>query len=616
MKKFLRSAAALVLTLVIAAAAACSGGNTARSGEAVSAAETGNAEASAETGETGGEISAEEQSERDRCDQLFQDAFTGILSNSRITAHYLLRHPENYGVDLSEPAYFLMTEDNLTRSFAEDRDTLARVEEINRSKLDSSRLLTLRMLENALNASLLGEDCIYLSQPLSPEYGIASQLPSTLASYRLDSTADLEAVISYIHQMGDYFDSLIAFEKKRIEKGIPMDDDTIDRSIASIQPFLVPAEDNILVTSLPDRLDALNLSEEEKASWISRMTDAVNQNLLPAYTKLESDLNSLKGHSTETRGLAGYDGGTEYFRYLLASVCGEDRSPEELEQQIGAHLMADLTAMGSALQKTPSLASAENQVGKGLSTPEEILDSLKNAIAADFPDTGDTPYEIHSVPDALQDIMAPAFFYAPTLDGDEPNQIYINGKDSGTSLYATLAHEGYPGHLYQSAYFKKYGGNPLRRLLTPDGYAEGWGEYAQIYAYQLDPNLSDDERDYLTHQASATLGIYALLDLRLNYDGWSREDAADFLQNTCGITDESSVSEIYYAVVDSPCEYLKYYVGCMEITDFRKKAQEQLGDRYNATEFHRFILDMCGADFGIMRGEFENWLNSQGAEAS
>ena len=613
MKKSLHSAAALLLVLVITALSACSGGNALAAG---TTAETAKTESFSAAGDSSAAATPEEQSERDRCDQLFREAFSDTLANSRITAHYLLRHPENYDVDLSEPAYFLMTEDNLTKSFAEDHDTLAKVEAIDRSKLDSGRLLTLRMLENALKASLLGENCIYLSQPLSPEYGIASQLPATLASYRLDSTADIEAVISYINQMGDYFDSLIDFEKRRIKKGIPMDDDTIDRSIASIQPFLVPAKDNILVTSLPDRLDALGLTDEEKSSWVSKMTDAVNQSLLPAYTKLESDLKGLKGHSAESKGLAGYDGGSDYFRYLLASVCGEDRSPEELEAQVYVHLMADLTAMGSALQKDASLASAEDHVGKGLDTPEKILDSLKTAITADFPDTGNTPYEVHTVPDSLKDIMAPAFFYSPTIDGNEPNQIYINGRNSGTSLYATLAHEGYPGHLYQYAYLKKVGENPLRRLISTDGYAEGWGEYAQLYAYRLDQNLSDEERDYLTHQASANLGLYALLDLRLNYDGWSRDDAAGFLRDTFGITDNATVDEITHAVVDSPCEYLKYYTGCMEITDLRKKAQEQLGDQFSAAEFHRFILDMYGADFGLIREEFENWLNSQGAEAS
>lgn len=611
MKKPLFSISALLIAAFLTIAG-CSGGNPSSSPSAAETAQAENASAGSES-----ETDSGETAEREKCDQIFDDAFAEIMESSKITAHYLLVHPENYGVDISEPSYPSYSEEDIQASFDSDNAYLDRIAEIDRSKLDESRLLTLRMLENALRSDLLGQDTFYLSQPLSPEYGDASQLPSTLADYRFDSEDDISAVISYVNQMGSYFDSLIEFEKKRIELGIPMDDETIDRSIESIQPFLVPAEDNILVTSLPEKLDALGLSEDSKNAWIQKMTDAVNNSLIPAYTKLESDLESLKGHKAETTGLAGYEGGTDYFRYLLASVCGEDQTPEEIENRVSARLLTDLTEMGNALQNDSSLAEAGQKAGKGFDTPEEIMDQLEEASRADFPDTGDTSYEIRYVQEALSDIMAPAFFYTPTLDGDDTNLIYINsGRDSSTPLYTMLAHEGYPGHLYQSAYFKKYCGIPLRRILANDGYSEGWGEYAQIYSYRLDPNLNDAESEYLEHEASATLGIYALLDLRLNYDGWDKQQTADFLRDTYGIEDSETVDEIFNAIVDSPCEYLKYYIGYLEITDFCDKAQKELGDKFDMTEFHRFILDMCGADFGLMREEFETWLTEQGAEAS
>ena len=125
--------------------------------------------------------------------------------------------------------------------------------------------------------------------------------------------------------------------------------------------------------------------------------------------------------------------------------------------------------------------------------------------------------------------------------------IYINNGSIGTSgdLYTTLAHEGYPGHLYQNVYFLSHNDSPLRNVLSFGSYSEGWATYVENYAYTTDNGLSPEMGQMLAYNASATLGLHALLDININYYGWDRETVADYLSETFGITDRETADNIY-----------------------------------------------------------------------
>ena len=226
-------------------------------------------------------------------------------------------------------------------------------------------------------------------------------------------------------------------------------------------------------------------------------------------------------------------------------------------------------------------------------------------------------YTVHQVPKALEASLSPAFYLTAPIDCWQHNVIYINGGSEQTSseaLYTTLAHEGYPGHLYQTVYANQNVRDPLLRLLACGGYTEGWGTYAEIYSYQFDNGLSPELSRLLAHNQAATLGLYALLDININYEGWSQERTAKFLEELYGITDTQVIEEIYYAVADNPANYLQYYTGYMEMVKMRETAMETLGDRYDPVQFHKFILDMDGASFRVMEPYFKTWLLTCGAQ--
>ena len=216
------------------------------------------------------------------------------------------------------------------------------------------------------------------------------------------------------------------------------------------------------------------------------------------------------------------------------------------------------------------------------------------------------------VPKALELSLSPAFYLVSPLDDYENNTIYINGNPqfAGNDLYTVIAHEGYPGHLYQNVYFNTQNHDNVRKLISFPGYSEGWATYVERESYIMDNGLRPEMGQLLADNSIAALGLHACLDIYINYKGWTRDQVKEYLQRYYNQPD-SAVESLYDAMVENPANYLSYFVGCMEIRNMREEAEGRLGERFNLKEFHKFILDMGDAPFDVIRGYFGEWLKGQ-----
>ena len=214
----------------------------------------------------------------------------------------------------------------------------------------------------------------------------------------------------------------------------------------------------------------------------------------------------------------------------------------------------------------------------------------------------------------LEGFLSPAFYLTVPIDRPEDNSIYINNQsaDAG-SLYTTMAHEGYPGHMYQTNYFNQHNTCNLRNVLDFQGYVEGWGTYAEYYAYTLDHGMEEQVGELLQHNAAFTLALYALLDINIHYEGWDMDQVNDYLTMYFQIDDPSVISSIYYEVVENPSNYLSYYTGYLEFLNMREEAQQRLGANFSLLEFNRFLLDIGPAPFSVIRNYFTQWLMQNGS---
>ena len=307
--------------------------------------------------------------------------------------------------------------------------------------------------------------------------------------------------------------------------------------------------------------------------------------------------------------MCGFPQGKEYYEYLVRMSTGTSyASVDELTDAVTRRIDEDAAAMANELTAELYLEMLSYSFSE--TEPDAILADLKVQTKQEFPELPECSCTIKAVPEALELSLSPAFYLTPPMDRFQDNVIYINGSEeyADTPLYTTLAHEGYPGHLYQTVYFSSVCDDPIRHLLSFPAYTEGWATYVEFQSYFFDNGLSPELQNLLMRNQAVTLGIHALLDLNINYYGWTRDQTAAFLEETYGITDRETSDRMFDAMVDNPSNYLEYYVGWLEIQQMREQAEETLGSSFDPMEFHTFLLDLGPAPFTVIRAHFQSWL--------
>lgn len=418
-----------------------------------------------------------------------------------------------------------------------------------------------------------------------------------LAEYTFRTRQDLLDYLKLLKQTDSYFSKLLAFEQARSQNNLFMSDFSAQRVIDQCSTFVRDRKDSYLHTVFSEKLDNLDLSEKEKSAALSTHQNLLERHFFPAYTALISGLNVLKGSGKNSGGLSGYSGGKEYYRYLLRTQVGVSEEPEELWKRLTQQLSADLREMQELLLAKPDLLKRTITL---TASPDEMLLILQEKIAADFPLPASCDYELKYVPDALKNYLSPAFYLTPPLDTGNPNTIYLNPAEnlSGLELFTTLAHEAFPGHLYQTRYFAGTHPDPLRTLYEPSGYIEGWATYTESYAYEY---AGDDKEllKLLWLNRSTSLCLYSLLDIGIHYFGWDSTRSASFLADF-GITDPDQAAQSNQSIIETPANYLKYYMGYLHFLDLRNAREKELGSDFNLKEFHHELLALGPCPFEIL----------------
>lgn len=485
----------------------------------------------------------------------------------------------------------------------------------------------------------------YFADPFSPASGAVSELPILLAEYRLDTVEDVEQYLSILQQIPDYLEGLIVYEHEKADAGLFMSDSTVDKVIRQCTALMdnkqLANHTHFLEVTFANRLEVLIdqglLTEEDSLSYRSLNERLLSTVVAPAYDRLADELTLLKGSGREICGLAHYAGGREYYEALLRLQTGSEREITEIKRLLYDDLAANYAALYELMRGNTSIREmfASEPAFLPAMSPKEILDYLENVIRQNYPmipSAGNSAlidYTVKYVDNSLEPYSAPAFYMTPPIDNIRNNTIYINALDTSDdlSLFTTLAHEGYPGHLYQTVYCQNYwaqsGVTPLRNVLYYGGYVEGWAMYAELSSYDYAIRLiGSDEPEAASYYLACRLDrqiqlcLYSLLDIAIHYDGATPEDVREIL-SSFGSTDADTVAAIYAYIAEEPCNYPKYYLGYLEITELKKKAAEvwyrnnqptaaRISDIYNDPDFllyfHRFLLENGPADFKTLSG--------------
>lgn len=537
--------------------------------------------------------------QNEKFEKYTQELFSSEVSANTINLHYTLKNPENYDITDYEISLgsFESSPDTIKASAENMRRSL---QKFSYDRLDLQNRITFDILKYQAKLSERNSDYILYEEPLGLVSGVQTQFPVVLSEYRFYDRQDVETYLELLEMTGEYFDSLIKFEREKADAGLFMADHTLDTVLEQCRAFLDMGDGNYLYSTFADRIEEIKeLTTEEKSGYIQENALAVSDCIFPAYEKLISSLEELRGSGVNEKGLVNLPDGKEYYELVVQQSTGSERSVEEMEDLTRRQITDDLEAMEQVLGITTEEAQ-EAAASMAQDSAGFILSKLQEGIKESFPEAPDTALEVKYVPEEMEEHLSPAFYMIPAIDNTAENVIYINRAhmNDDLTLFTTLAHEGYPGHLYQTIYYENTDPDPIRSVMDFGGYIEGWATYAEMGSYYLTP-LSREQAVLLQKNSSIILGLYALADMGIHYEGWSRMDTVSFFSNY-GITDAETIERIYDLIIGSPGNYLKYYIGYVEFLELKKDWAEEKGTGFSQKEFHEAVLEVGPAPFEIV----------------
>lgn len=547
------------------------------------------------------------QNEGERFDEYTENLFKEDIVENTINLHYTLAHPQDYGITDYEISLGSFTLEEFEETEKELREMKSELEGFNREKLDDDQKLTYDLLMDYVNAEIPAADFYLYSEFLSPVRGYQSNLPVLLAEYTFRREQDVEDYLALLSEVDDMFGEIITFEKEKAKAGLFMPDFAVDETIDQCEQFIEDPENNYMIEVFNDKIDEFEgLSGEEKETYKERNKELVTTEVVDGYQMLIDELEELKGSGKNDCGLYYYDDGVKYYRYLIRTNVGSEASVEELQDRTFDYIVGNLQNIYMCMEENPEVLELWEDYSYPLTEPDEIMQDLIAKCEQDFPAPPKVDYTIKYVHPSMEEHESPAFYLTPPIDDIGNNVIYINRKDMDEEIYTMLAHEGYPGHLYQNVSTSAHGLPLVRNLLSYTGYSEGWATYVEMYAYGIS-GLDEDLANILEWENGMYLGISAYIDMGIHYDGWELSDVEEFLA-AFGIEDEEAAREIYELVVEEPSYYLTYFIGYLEFLRLRDTAMEEMGDEFVLKDFHEFIIQTGPAPFYIIEDRMEEWM--------
>lgn len=552
--------------------------------------------------------------EQEEFANYLEESFKESVVSDTLTLHYNLAHPEDYGITMSEVTYgdTDMTEEGLAADRQETEDELEELEEFDRELLTYEQRFTYDILHEQLETNLQSYDNPYLYEPFAYTSGLHSNLPITLAEYTFYDKGDVEDYLELLELTPDYIQICLDFEQEKIERGYFMNSHSANEVIRQCSEFIQEPEENLLIETFNDNIeDVPDLTAEEIEAYKQTNHDNVINFIIPSYENIISFFRSNKNEGENNLGLIYYDGGKEYYEYLIKSDVGSDKTPEEiielLENEIDDTMTEYYQVATSDYDAYTEYFDSSDEIYDAIDTKETIK-YFENVMSDRFPDIPDIDFTIEPVHESLEDIVSPAFYMTPPLDDYTNNSIYTNlNSDGAGSIWSTLAHEGIPGHMYQFVYFLSHDPEPIRSLLSYKGYQEGWATYVELMSYDYYENYDHDVyADFERINNELNLLLSARIEIGVNYEGWTLEETADYL-TTNGFNGDGAKDIMNYVIAE-PANYQMYVLGWLEFKELREYAEEELGNEFNECEFHQVILDAGPCQFYLLRDRVEAYI--------
>lgn len=559
-------------------------------------------------------------------EKFSSDFFFAVIGFDEITINHLMKDRAAFGFEHYEPSLpepyvpegdggsiigdllGISVKGFLNRLNAFDYDTLSQDEQI-----------TYLIIKDVLERSKTKEKYMYYldSSYLGSYLGYQAQLPLLFSEYKFYDQTDVENYLKIVELVEVTFQKYYEFEEDKADLGYGMPDFVIDKVIAQCAEVTSDIDNYFLIPVFNEKIEKLDfLEESEKSRFVNLHEIAIKGSFYRGYQYLQDHLPNLKGRATNNQGLAHYEGGKEFYQYLFNQVTGYDIPVADAIVYLEDEFQERLLEYINLRQNHPDITDEvlNNTLLLDFDNPDTLLTYHQDHIKASFPsiDKYQIDVSIKYIHESMENHFSPAAYVISPIDETSNEFIYLNGKSINNRqnyLFTTLAHEGFPGHLYQNVYFKNQDVNIVRKVIRSIGYVEGWATYAEMYSYRFsdaDQTVVNIIKLYDEIIAIAS----AILDVSIHYLGFSVNDIDNYLRTNLGL-EQPNVEAVFQQLVEIPTNYQQYIFTYLKFVDMYEKAKNTLGESFNEKEFHQLILDLGPIPLKFVEIKVDEYLLAQ-----
>lgn len=528
--------------------------------------------------------------------------------------------------------------ENTDREHKHTIENLARIKAIDVSTLDEQTKLSYQLYTQLLQNRIDDYKYRYNSYPVNQMYGTHSRIPAFLINqHSVDNIDEAKDYISRLNGVKLLLSQLIDQLKIREEKGVIAPKFVFEHVIRDSGNILKGApftegNDSTLLADFSKKVNALNITDEEKAALITQAIEALISSVKPGYDNLISYLTLLEKKATDVDGVWRFSDGEAFYNNALKRTTTTDLTADEIHK-LGLSEVArihdemreimtkvgfegDLQAFFKFMRHDKQFYYADNEEGrtKYLTEATDYINVMKGELDKLFITKPKADLTVKKVEAFREKSAGKAFYQQPAPDGSRPGTYYANlYKMEAMPTYqmeALAYHEGIPGHHMQIALQQELEGIPkFRKFGRYTAYSEGWGLYSEMIPKEIG-FYKDPYSDFGRLAMELWRACRLVVDTGIHKMKWTREQGiAYYVDNTPNA--ESDAIKMVERHVVMPSQATAYKIGMIKIIELREMAKSKLGDKFDIREFHDVVLTSGPLPLNVVEDKVNKYIASK-----
>ncbi|MGH1380397.1 MAG: DUF885 domain-containing protein [Shewanella xiamenensis] len=570
------------------------------------------------------------QSESEKANALFETIFMENIMASPIAQTYMgIKQDYDKWDDIGDEAD--------ARELARTKKQLAELNQLDASKLDPQTRLSLTLLTQNLNNDIKDYQWRYHNYPVNQMHGGHSMIASFLINqHQITDVSDAKAYISRLNGVPKRLSQLQQALEIRADKGIIAPKFVFGYVISDSQNIIKGApfdkgEDSALLADFRKKVNALSISEAEKAQLIADAEKALVSQVEPAYKTLIAYIKTLEAKADTRDGVWKLPDGEAFYNNALARTTTTHMTADEIHQLGLAEVERIHNEMRAIMKKVnfngtlqefftfmrddPQFYYPNTAEGKAayLADATKLIDNMRSRLDEVFKVKPKAAMIVKQVEAFREKSAGKAFYEQPAPDGSRPGSYYANLYDMKAmpkyQMEALAYHEGIPGHHMQIAISQELKDIPkFRKFGGYTAYIEGWGLYSESFPKEMGL-YADPYSDFGRLAMELWRACRLVVDTGIHAKQWTREQGiAYYVDNTPNA--KSDAKKMVERHIVMPSQATAYKVGMIKLLELRHKAEKQLGDKFDIRDFHTLVLANGALPLDVLEEQVDQWIAS------